>query len=343
MLYLITTRQRSDFMIKPKYVDPSKLYTRSEATEAMGISKASFSKYFAFDKPEELSIKSSDKRVAYSGLALNKRIDKLTGLSQTEKLKRDLKLQQQAKSLPNNNLGLTNIVDINQRVSDPRSKMLTDQIINQHSHAKSETIKIQLISGYNCPKAGLRYRISKLAVKQYQLRNLTINQVIDALNITHGEYPVNINKLQEIMDFIDVPGYHPVMLYLKQGFAEYLDNGTLCLLMEPDLYQNIFNNLEYFENRNAKLIKNYLQIIDPNYRIVYLTTLKHKLGVYTQYWQNIQVLKAKLNEARYLQSDDEYDIMQEYGNQDCQPVQSPETDLNFITNLLESELNKCQK
>lgn len=330
-------------MIKPKYVDPSKLYTRSEATEAMGISKASFSKYFAFDKPEELSVKSSDKRVAYSGLALNKRIDKLTGLSQTEKLKRDLKLQRQAKSLPNNNLDLTQIVDINQRISDPRSKMLTDQIINQHSHAKSETIKVQLISGYNCPKAGVSYRISKLAVKHYQLRNLTVNQVIGALNIVHGEYNVNSNKLQEIMDFVDVPGYHPVALYIKQGLAEYLHNEKLCLLMEPYLYQNIFSNLEYFENRNSKLIKNYLQLINPNYRIVQLTTLKHKLGTYLQYWNNIQVLKTKLNEARYLKSDDEYDIMQEYGNQDYQPEQNPKIDLNCIINLLESELNNCQK
>lgn len=330
-------------MIKPKSVDSSKLYTRSEATEAMGISKASFSKYFAFDKPEELSIKSSDKRVAYSGLALNKRINKLTGLSQTEKLKRDLKLQQQAKSLPNNNLGLTKIVDINQHISDPRSKMLTDQIINQHSHVKSETIKVQLISGYNCPKAGLSYRISKLAVKQYQLHNLTVNQVIDALNMLHGEYHVNINKLQEIINFVDVLGYHPVTLYLKQGLTESLDNEKLCLLMEPDLYQNIFNNLEYFENRNSKLIKNYLQLIDPNYRIAYLTTLKHQLGVYLQYWQDIQVIKTKLTEARYVKSDDDYDIIQEFGNQDHQPEQYPKKDLICITNLLEIELHKYQK
>lgn len=55
------------------------------------------------------------------------------------------------------------------------------------------------------------------------------------------------------------------------------------------------------------------------------------------------MLKAKLNETRYLKSDDEYDIMQEYGNQDYQPEQSPKTDLHCITTLLESELNKCQK
>lgn len=54
------------------------------------------------------------------------------------------------------------------------------------------------------------------------------------------------------------------------------------------------------------------------------------------------MLKAKLNEARYLKSDDEYDIIQEYCNQDHQPEQNPKTDLNCITNLLESQLNKCQ-
>lgn len=85
-----------------------------------------------------------------------------------------------------------------------------------------------------------------------------------------------------------------------------------------------------------------MQLINPNYRIVQLTTLKHKLGTYLQYWHNIQVLKTKLNEARYLQSDDEYDIMQEYGNQDHQPEQNPKTDLKCIINLLKSELNKCQ-
>lgn len=57
-------------MIKPKYVDNLKSYSRQDAVKAMGISQASFSKYFAVN---------NDKRTVYLGVYLNQRIDQLLG------------------------------------------------------------------------------------------------------------------------------------------------------------------------------------------------------------------------------------------------------------------------
>lgn len=71
-------------MIKPKYVHNGKTYTREDAVKAMGISQASFSKYFAFENVEELIEHTTPNRVVYKGIELNKRIAKLRGDSKPE-------------------------------------------------------------------------------------------------------------------------------------------------------------------------------------------------------------------------------------------------------------------
>lgn len=58
-------------MIKPNYVDPYSVYTRESAVKALGISQASFSKYFALN---------ANSRVLYRGSYLNQRIDQILGI-----------------------------------------------------------------------------------------------------------------------------------------------------------------------------------------------------------------------------------------------------------------------
>lgn len=70
-------------MLKIKKVDSTKIYTRQEATEAMGISNDSFSKYFANSNAQLVQV---GKRVKYSGELLNQHIDQITNQHQSVKL-----------------------------------------------------------------------------------------------------------------------------------------------------------------------------------------------------------------------------------------------------------------
>lgn len=67
-------------MIKPNYVDPYSVYTREAAVEALGISQASFSKYFAFG---------TKGKITYRGAYLNQRVDQILGVKRdyTENIK----------------------------------------------------------------------------------------------------------------------------------------------------------------------------------------------------------------------------------------------------------------
>ena len=67
-------------MIKPNYVEPYSVYTREEAVKALGISQASFSKYFAF---------SAKSKIIYRGVYLNQIVDQILGVKRdyTENIK----------------------------------------------------------------------------------------------------------------------------------------------------------------------------------------------------------------------------------------------------------------
>ena len=67
-------------MIKPNYVEPYSVYTREEAVKALGISQASFSKYFAF---------SAKNKIIYRGVYLNQMVDQILGVKRdyTENIK----------------------------------------------------------------------------------------------------------------------------------------------------------------------------------------------------------------------------------------------------------------
>jgi len=67
-------------MIKPHYVEPYSVYTREEAVKALGISQASFSKYFAF---------SAKSKIIYRGIYLNQIVDQILGVKRdyTENIK----------------------------------------------------------------------------------------------------------------------------------------------------------------------------------------------------------------------------------------------------------------
>lgn len=70
-------------MLKIKKVDSTKIYTRQEATKAMGISNDSFSKYFANSDAQLVQM---GKRVKYSGELLNQQIDQVTNQYKPVKL-----------------------------------------------------------------------------------------------------------------------------------------------------------------------------------------------------------------------------------------------------------------
>ena len=70
-------------MLKINKVDSTKIYTRQEATKAMGISNDSFSKYFANSDAQLVQV---GKRVKYSGELLNQYIDQITSQHQHVKL-----------------------------------------------------------------------------------------------------------------------------------------------------------------------------------------------------------------------------------------------------------------
>lgn len=67
-------------MIKPHYVEPYSVYTREGAVKALGISQASFSKYFAF---------SAKSKIIYRGIYLNQIVDQILGVKRdyTENIK----------------------------------------------------------------------------------------------------------------------------------------------------------------------------------------------------------------------------------------------------------------
>lgn len=58
-------------MIKPKYVNSYSVYTRESAVKALGISQASFSKYFAFG---------AKGKILYRGVYLNQIVDQILGV-----------------------------------------------------------------------------------------------------------------------------------------------------------------------------------------------------------------------------------------------------------------------
>lgn len=70
-------------MLKINKVDSTKIYTRQEATKAMGISNDSFSKYFANSDAQLVQV---GKRVKYSGELLNQQIDQVTNQYEPVKL-----------------------------------------------------------------------------------------------------------------------------------------------------------------------------------------------------------------------------------------------------------------
>lgn len=70
-------------MLTINKVDSTKIYTRQEATKAMGISNDSFSKYFANSNAQLAQV---GKRVKYSGELLNQHIDQITSQHQHVKL-----------------------------------------------------------------------------------------------------------------------------------------------------------------------------------------------------------------------------------------------------------------
>lgn len=150
-------------MINPQKVNPGKTYTRKEAVKEMQISQASFTKYFLGQVPE---IKSTDKRVVYSGLNLNEQIDNLKSNKTVYTIANSIiprKTLDQAEGWP---------------IYAPDDAVKKHQKANENKESKDNTISIPVWSIIDNPKKGIQLG-TQITTINFELNNLSKNDIID--------------------------------------------------------------------------------------------------------------------------------------------------------------------
>lgn len=280
---------RKSTMINPQKVNPGKTYTRKEAVKEMQISQASFTKYFLGQVPE---IKSTDKRVVYSGLSLNEQIDNLKNNKKGYQAATVLA----AKRSPNDFIDDSDFGS-SMHPKDPNLVFQKRQKQNKESkNTNSNTINITVYSVIDNPKTDLKL-ITKIATLNLKLHYLKQSELVDILKQLDCNLEVDNRNLSNLFD-----NYVQNKKQLLGYTAKYLaltENNQPCLLVVPSLVSDLYYNLFDYRTLNKDAVNDTLLMYKNKVdQIAYLTSIQAILTDYYKQWDHINALELELIEAK---------------------------------------------
>lgn len=280
---------RKSTMINPQKVNPGKTYTRKEAVKEMQISQASFTKYFLGQVPE---IKSTDKRIVYSGLSLNEQIDNLKSNKTVDQAATVLSTRRSQISFTNSNNSDSSI-----RLKNLNSVFQKQQKQNKkHNNAASDTVNLIAYSVIDNPKNDLKL-IVQISTLNLKLHCLKRSELVDILKQLNCNLKVDNQTLSNLFD-----DYAQTKMQLFGYTAEYLaldKNDQPCLLVVPSLLSNLYCSLFDYHTLNKDLINDILLMYKNKInQITYLTSMQAILTDYYKQWGHINALELELIEAK---------------------------------------------
>lgn len=305
-------------MINPQKVNPGKTYTRKEAVKEMQISQASFTKYFLGQVPE---IKSTDKRVVYSGLSLNEQIDNLKSNKTVYTIANSIiprKTLDQAEGWP---------------IYAPDDAVKEHQKANQGKELKDNTISIPVWSIIDNPKKGIQLGM-QITTINFELNNLSKNDIIDIFKQFH-----NLEVDNQDMDNLFI-NYAEVRKELVGYSVRYLNlnkDNTIALFVVPSLLSNLYTELFNYRELNKDLLISTLTILaNKDDQIAYLMSMQAALTDYYKQWGHINALELDLMQAKAIMPDKKWSIyMKDEGfKKYYQKHISPADDLAYVSDLL---------
>lgn len=309
---------RKSKMINPQKVNPGKTYTRKEAVKEMQISQASFTKYFLGQVPE---IKSTDKRVVYSGLSLNEQIDNLKSNKTVYTIANSIiprKTLDQERGWP---------------IYAPDDAVKKHQKANKGKELKDNIISIPVWSIVDNPKKGIQLG-TQITTINFELNNLSKNDIINIFKQFH-----NLEVDNQDMDNLFI-NYAEVRKELVGYSVRYLNlnkDNTIALFVVPSLLSNLYTELFNYRKLNKDLLITTLTILaDKDDQIAYLMSIQAALTDYYKQWSHINALELDLMQAKAIMPDKKWSIyMKDEGfKKYYQKHISPADDLAYVSDLL---------
>lgn len=305
-------------MINPQKVNPGKTYTRKEAVKEMQISQASFTKYFLGQVPE---IKSTDKRVVYSGLSLNEQIDNLKNNKTVYTIANSIiprKTLDQAEGWP---------------IYAPDDAVKKHQKANKGKELNDNTIAIPVWSIIDNPKKGIQLG-TQITTINFELNNLSKNDIIDIFKKFH-----NLEVDNQDMDnlFINYAEARKELVGYSVRYLNLNKDNTIALFIVPSLLSNLYTELFNYRKLNKDLLITTLTILaDKDDQIAYLMSMQAALTDYYKQWNHINALELELMQAKAIMPDKKWSIyMKDEGfKKYYQKHISPADDLAYVSDLL---------
>lgn len=305
-------------MINPQKVNPGKTYTRKEAVKEMQISQASFTKYFLGQVPE---IKSTDKRVIYSGLSLNEQIDNLKSNKTVYTIANNIipsKTLDQAEGWP---------------IYAPDDAVKEHQKANKGKELEDNTISIPVWSIIDNPKKGIQLG-TQITTINFELNNLSKNDIIDIFKQFHN-LEVDNQDMHNL--FINYAEARKELVGYSVRYLNLNKDNTIALFVVPSLLSNLYTELFDYRELNKDLLINTLTILaDKDDQIAYLMSMQAALTDYYKQWSHINALELDLMQAKAIMPDKKWSIyMKDEGfKKYYQKHISPADDLAYVSDLL---------
>ena len=305
-------------MINPQKVNPGKTYTRKEAVKEMQISQASFTKYFLGQVPE---IKSTDKRVVYSGLSLNEQIDNLKSNKTVYTIANSI--------IPRKTLDQAE----GWHIYAPDDAVKEHQKANQGKELKNNTISIPVWSIVDNPKKGIQLG-TQITTINFELNNLSKNDIIDIFKQFH-----NLEVDNQDMDnlFINYAEARKELVGYSVRYLNLNKDNTIALFVVPSLLSDLYTELFNYRELNKDLLISTLTILaDKDDQIAYLMSMQAALTDYYKQWSHINALELDLMQAKAIMPDKKWSIyMKDEGfKKYYQKHISPADDLAYVSDLL---------
>lgn len=305
-------------MINPQKVNPGKTYTRKEAVKELQISQASFTKYFLGQVPE---IKSTDKRVVYSGLSLNEQIDNLKSTKTVYTIANSIiprKTLDQAEGWP---------------IYAPDDAVKKHQKANENKELKDNTISIPVWSIIDNPKKGIQLG-TQITTINFELNNLSKNDIIDIFKQFHN-LEVNNQDMDNL--FINYAEARKELVGYSVRYLNLNKDNTIALFVIPSLLSNLYTELFNYRKLNKDSLITTLTILaDKDDQIAYLISIQAALTDYYKQWSHINALELDLMQAKAIMPDKKWSIyMKDEGfKKYYQKHISPADDLAYVSDLL---------
>lgn len=309
---------RKSKMINPQKVNPGKTYTRKEAVKELQISQASFTKYFLGQVPE---IKSTDKRVVYSGLSLNEQIDNLKSNKTVYTIANSI--------IPRKTLDQAE----GWHIYAPDDAVKEHQKANQGKELKNNTISIPVWSIVDNPKKGIQLG-TQITTINFELNNLSKNDIIDIFKQFH-----NLEVDNQDMDnlFINYAEARKELVGYSVRYLNLNKDNTIALFVVPSLLSDLYTELFNYRELNKDLLISTLTILaDKDDQIAYLMSMQAALTDYYKQWSHINALELDLMQAKAIMPDKKWSIyMKDEGfKKYYQKHISPADDLAYVSDLL---------